>query len=263
MKWASLTSQEFSNVERNVPVVLNIAAIEQHGPHLPVSTDSTIGEHFLTRMSDVLGEKVLTLPQIKVCCSAHHMSFDGTLTVSHEAFLAYAFEVVASVISHGFHNIVIFNSHGGNLAIGQVLVEKLGGAYPAENFAMLTWWKVAADELAKIRESGPGGVGHACEFETSLLLHIDQSLVRNDLVVDVQPTFPFDWADGDMMTGSAGSIHRTMSELTSGTGVFGTPSLGAPEKGKAISDVVSQKLVGMIADMSSLERRVGKYVSST
>lgn len=255
MKWIDLTSAEFAAVERRVPVVLGIAAIEQHGPHLPVSTDAMIGAHFLERISEALEGDVLILPQLQICCSAHHMDFDGTLSVPHEAFLAYAFEVISSVVFHGFYNIVLFNSHGGNLAIGQVLIEKLGTQYPTANFVMLTWWKVAAKELADLRDSEFGGVGHACEFETALMRYIDPTLVREALVRDNAPVSPFNWAASDMLVGGAGTIHRTMAELTSGTGVFGSPSMGSAEKGRLISDMITGKLVSMISDIATLKMR--------
>lgn len=256
MYWEDCTSLKFAAMPRNIPVVLNIAAVEQHGAHLPVSTDALIGRHFTRRLSDDLGENVLILPQMAVCCSAHHMDFPGTLTVTHESFLAYAFDYLTSVIQHGFYNIVIFNSHGGNLAIGQVLLEKLGLSRPHVNIFMLSWWRIAAEELKPLQESRFGGVGHAGEFETSLVHYINRALIDEAAVRDNWPKTAFAWTAGDLLVGAKASVHRTMRELTNNTGVFGAPGFASEEKGKAISDVVMSVLPAMVKDIAGLEKRV-------
>ena len=157
MRWDDLTWMELDRVDRSTPVVLNIASIEQHGPHLPVSTDSLIGGFFVEELSRRLGDEVMVLPQVKVCCSAHHMQFPGTLSVSHETLLAYVCEMLELVVAHGFRNLVLVNSHGGNRAIGQVILEKFGAAHPDCRVVFLTWWHMAADRLAAIREFGFAG----------------------------------------------------------------------------------------------------------
>ncbi|MFK4048009.1 creatininase family protein, partial [Roseomonas mucosa] len=73
MYWEDLTWPELDRTSRTTPVVLNLASIEQHGPHLPLSTDSAIGGFFMQKLDEALGSSVLVLPQVKVCCSAHHM----------------------------------------------------------------------------------------------------------------------------------------------------------------------------------------------
>lgn len=251
MKWEHLTSPKLGAFDRATPVVLNIGAIEQHGAHLPLETDALIGRHFTDRLDAALGDNVLILPQVAVCCSEHHMSFPGSLTVRHETMLAYVCDVLESVVAHGFTNIVLFNSHGGNLAIGQVIVEKLGYRHPKVNFFMLTWWKVAGDKLRALQESAFGGVGHACEFETSMIQHIAPELVDTDVIRDTPLQSTFDWADADLLTGGRGSHQRSMAELTAHTGVFGTPSLANAAKGKAIINIVTDELVGMLKDIKA------------
>jgi creatinine amidohydrolase len=198
MKWDLLTSPRLGAIDRRTPVMLNIGAIEQHGGHLPLVTDALIGRHFTDRIDAALGERVLILPQIAVCCSRHHMLFPGTLTVRHETFLAYLTDMLESVVAHGFTNIVLFNSHGGNLAIGQVALEAFGNDHPEIELYLLTWWKIAADELASIQESGFGGVGHACEFETSLIQLIAPELIDEAAAIDQLPIHAHDWAVADM-----------------------------------------------------------------
>lgn len=257
MKWEQLTSPKLDAVDRNTPVVLNIGAIEQHGPHLPLVTDALIGRHFTDRIDAELGDKVLILPQISVCCSRHHMMFAGTLTVRHETFLAYITDMLGAVAAHGFRNIVIFNSHGGNLAIGQVVLESFGNDHPEVELFMLTWWRIAADELAKIQETEFGGVGHACEFETSLVQMIAPELVEIDAAVDQLPIHDFHWAAADLLNAGRAAHHRNMHQLSNGTGVSGCPSKASPGKGQAISDVVTSAALAMLEDIRSAGARRG------
>jgi creatinine amidohydrolase len=246
-----LTTNEFAGISRTTPVLLNIAAIEQHGPHLEVCTDAVIGEHFMTRLDQEMGNRMLILPQVKVCCSEHHMDFAGTLTVRHETFLAYVGDILESVLRQGFNRLILFNSHGGNQAIGQVLVEKLGERHAEARIALLTWWRLAAPELAGIRESAPGGVNHACEFETSLMLLTAPDSVRASLVPGMSYVKTQDWADIDMLASNRGYLFRTMKEISGGTGTVGDPSLATAEKGERISEAVVNALKHVVETMGS------------
>jgi creatinine amidohydrolase len=250
MKWEELTSPKLGAIDRNTPVVLNIGAIEQHGGHLPLVTDALIGRHFTDRIDAALGEQVLVVPQIPICCSHHHMDFPGTLTVRHETFLAYLTDVLESIVAHGFRNIVLFNSHGGNLAIGQVALEKFGNDHPEIDIFMLTWWRIAAKALSKLQESEAGGVGHACEFETSLIQLIAPDLIDSAAQIDQLAIHAYEWAAADLLRAPRASHHQTMHQLTNGTGVSGCPSKASAVKGQAISDVVTGAVVDMLRDIA-------------
>jgi creatinine amidohydrolase len=249
MRWEDMTWAEIDGCDRVTPVVLNIAAIEQHGPHLPVNTDALIGGFFVEEVGKRLGDAVLTLPQVKMCCSAHHMDFPGTLSVRHETLIAYVCDILDSVVAHGFRNIVIVNSHGGNRAVGQVILEKFGAAHRDCRIVFLTWWSMVPKELEAIRESGLGGVGHACEFETAILMHAVPESVRTQLIsgLNYVPTYP--WADSDMMISGRASLYRSMHEISGGTGVVGDPSLASAEKGKAITDAVVGQLSEIVLSL--------------
>jgi creatinine amidohydrolase len=238
MMWQSMTSAEIAAIDRNTPVALGIAAIEQHGPHLPVNTDALIGQHFLDAIDERLGTRVLILPLVQVCCSEHHMKFAGTLTVRHETLLAYVGDILDSVAAHGFRNLILLNSHGGNQAIGQVILEKFGVRHPDHRIAFLTWWRIAAPELVMITESGFGGVGHACEFETSLVMQAQPSAVRLDRIPGRSNAATFKWAQSDMLVGGRATLYRGMVEQSGGSGVVGDPTTASAEKGARITFAV-------------------------
>lgn len=251
MIWENLTTREVEGLDRGTVVVLPIAAIEQHGLHLALSTDATIGMHFLREADARCGDDMLVLPQIKVCCSEHHMDFAGTLSVSPETFLVYASEVLESVIRHGFRNLVVFNSHGGNQAIGQVLVDKVGAKHRHCRVAFLTWWHLAGPEIAPLQESGFGGVNHACEFETSVMLHAAPEDVRRDLIGGMSRVTTFNWAESDMLHGSRGVLYRTMAQKSGGIGTVGDPSRSSPAQGQKITHAVIDALQTVVASLRS------------
>lgn len=252
MKWKNLTATEIRAVDPKVPVLLPLAAVEQHGPHLPTATDCIIIEHFARLIDDVLADGVLILPTVAVACSRHHMDFGGTLTVSHETFIRYVSEILDSVAQSGFRTIVLFNGHGGNQAAGQVVVESWGMKHPETRVVMLTWWRIAGAKLFEITETGPGGVGHACEFETSLLLDADPRLVHTDSIAPGGNIPTYSWAESDMLRGAKGLLHRPVSSMTS-NGVFGDPTAASAEKGRLISAAVIDELRRILVDLRGEE----------
>ncbi len=253
MIWEKLLSKDFAKLNRKTPVILSIAAIEQHGPALPLETDSAIGKHFLRELEKVYNKHILLLPQIKVCCSQHHMDFAGTLTVSHETMLQYAYELLESASHHGFQNFIIFNSHGGNLGIGQVLLERFGNMHPKSHVVFTSWWKLISQELEELQESAAGGVGHACEFEHSLMLeiapqHIDSSVDLKDEALSPS----FSWAKADLLMPAKATLYQTFKNMTR-NGIYGKPALASAEKGKTITRLVVKALQEIVDDLRNID----------
>lgn len=259
MFWDQLTSVQLAALDKQTPVLLNIAAIEQHGAHLPVATDRMIGEHFSGLLNKEIGDKVLILPVVAVGCSDHHMGFCGTLTLSHTTFSAVVKEIIQSVLNHGFYNIILLNSHGGNQGIMQVIIEQLGFANPNAHILGASWWNVAKEELLKITETGPGGTGHACEFETSLMKVIAPNLVQESLIKQGANVPAFSSVEGDLLSGPKISFYRTMKELTP-NGVYGDPTKSSAEKGVRIGECVTASLKQLVSDIYKLKGR--KYIKS-
>ena len=195
-------------------------------------------------------KEVLILPSIGIACSEHHMDFSGSLTLRHETFMVQAEDILNSVIAHGFKNILILNSHGGNQGITLVLLEKMGLRNPDVKFALTTWWKLVVDEISPISTGEFGSTGHAGEFETSLMMIIAPNLVHTDQFKpgENQPTYK--WADNDMLTGAPAAFYQTMKQRTT-NGVFGDPTLATKEKGIAITEKVVPALCQLVKDLAS------------
>ena len=253
MYWDQLTSPQIDALDRNIPVILPISATEQHGAHLPLATDRMIGEHFCQQLENQITKQVLILPSVGIGCSEHHKDFAGSLSVQHQTFLAQLTDIADSVIGYGFKNILVLNSHGGNQAIGGTFVEIYGYRHPEVNLAIATWWRLAAEALHKLNDTGPGGAGHAGEFETSLMLLIAPELVHLDKMHPKANVPTVDWAEGDMLTGPRVGLYRRMKEMTP-IGVYGEPTAGTREKGEKITEVVVQELQRVVQDLYHLSQ---------
>src|SRR5262245_17324355 len=162
MEWRKLRAEQLRERARaDAIVILPVASLEQHGPHLPVEVDSMLGETVALRAARKMverGQPVLVLPVLWTGLSEHHMSFGGTITLDFPAFAAVVEGVVRSVLRHGFKRIVLLNAHGGNenalRTITDELTPKLG--VPIVQF---TYWYAAAAAIAKILET-QGGLQH-------------------------------------------------------------------------------------------------------
>ncbi|WP_026877559.1 creatininase family protein [Jiangella gansuensis] len=246
--WEHLTSARLGAVEQAVPVVLPLGAVEQHGPHLPLATDRMIVDHFCRELDRRLGDEVLILPTISVGYSRHHDDFPGTLSLSHETLLRQIVETAGSALELGMSNLLLLNAHGGNEGIGQVALEHLGHRWPDRTIVRTTWWQVAADALLELSTTGPGGVGHACELETSLLLSFAAPLVDTSAIPARANTSAYSWDVADMLRGAPAIAYRRFADV-SPTGVFGDPRAATAEKGARISEVVSDRLVGLVRSL--------------
>ena len=175
--WASLTTREFESLdlERTI-AVLPLGAIEQHGPHLPVSVDTDIVNAVVERVVPSLGElSVLFLPTMTIGKSNEHIAFPGTLTFSAETLLRMWMEVGSSVARAGVRKLVFLNSHGGNVAAMDIVARDLRAEHGMLT-ASCSWFNLyQGDELFDSRELVHGI--HGGQSETSIMLAIREHLV--------------------------------------------------------------------------------------
>ena len=245
MNWQELRSSEIGSLSRDTLVVVPTASIEQHGPHLPVGTDSYIGEAIASALDREFAGRLLILPVQRLGCSEHHMAFPGTLTLQHRTFEDVVVETLDSMVRQGFQRFLILNSHGGNQAVGGIVAEKAAHRWPEAQVVFTSWWRVAAEQLRGLVEGAFPSVGHACEFETSLMLAFHPQLVNMELAVDDGLPPQAKALQGDLLGGPAAALAVPFAQLTR-HGVFGRPTLATAEKGKRILEVTVAALRDLV-----------------
>lgn len=248
MRWEQLTSPEIDALDRETTVlILPIGSVEQHGNHMPVGTDTLLAQAVSLAASEKAGN-VVVLPPPWYGFSAHHMRFAGSVTLRAETLMAMCEDIVASVVAHGFRRILIVNGHGGNGGIIDVLASSLGHRhYGTARIATLTYFTLARDAIARLRQSESGGMGHACEFETSMVQHIRPELVK---IEQAQATYPdpgSHYLTTDLLGAQAVRVYHDFGDL-SPTGTLGDPSLASPEAGAAFFAACADALAAFISD---------------
>ena len=245
-EWRRLRADELRDqARRNAIVILPIASLEQHGPHLPVEVDSILGETVASRTAQKIlskGQAVLVLPVLWTGLSEHHMSFGGTVTLDNATFAALIEGVVRSVLRHGFRRMVLLNAHGGNenalRAIVDDLTPKLG--VPIVQF---TYWYAAAVAIAKILET-QGGLQHACEAETAMMMAVRPDLVARERISLAKANTTPDLSD---VAGGGVYMWRSIGSR-SASGVIGNPEAASPEKGEALFDAITTALADKLCN---------------
>jgi creatinine amidohydrolase len=237
MRWAELNLPQLASVSKETICVLPIGAIEQHGPHLPVATDLLIAEGFAKRLDTAFDEQLLIMPSVSVTCSAHHMAFAGTLSIEPEVFLSVVGQTIQCAARHGLRRFFLLNAHGGNMAVGGVVAEQLAAQLPNCDIVFVTWFRTATEELRQLVEGAYPAVGHACEFETSLIMAMHPELVDTAAIADdgVPPASPL--PQTDLLRGGPSTRSIPFDRITK-NGVWGKPSLASARKGHAILEIV-------------------------
>src|SRR5690606_3031507 len=125
VRYAKKTWPEIQGyVARDAVVIVPTAAMEEHGPHLPVDTDIVLGAEVATRAAQTAKHPTLVMPPLWVGWETHHMDFPGTIDMPWDAFIRYGLHVTRSLVHHGFRRIVILNSHGSNRPLIEVIARQ-------------------------------------------------------------------------------------------------------------------------------------------
>jgi creatinine amidohydrolase len=224
-------------------VVVPVASIEQHGPHLPVVTDTMLAREVARRAAEIT---VKTTPTLVTECiwtglSEHHMAFGGTVTLDFPSFLQVIGGVVRSLHRHGFRKICLLNAHGGNVAALRTVVEELTRELSL-NLVCATYWGLGAEALAKHLERQKG-IRHACEAETSMMMAIASDLV--DISKFEEAACP-DPRDADDAFDDSAYRWVSFADKTP-SGALGDPRAASAAKGETLlntaADEVARKLL--------------------
>ena len=231
LTWPEVKSLDFSSLV----VLFPTGAFEQHGPHLPFTTDTDIVSAIASAIEQRMADRVLLLPTLWPGLSTHHMHFPGTLDVPQMAYIQLVTELGKSIASMGAKRVFILNGHGGNDTPLRAALRELKTAVPKTKFVFASYWSLAAKTLREVRESEPGGMGHACEMETSIMLHLHPDRVKLDRAVRDGPPHTDPYRKADMQVARPVYFVNEFHEVTE-SGVMGHPDLASAEKGKLFLD---------------------------
>ncbi|WP_372624368.1 creatininase family protein [Falsiroseomonas sp.] len=240
--WARLTAAEIQGrAAAATVVVIPVASIEQHGPHLATGVDMWLASAVAERTARKLvaaGTPALVTPCVWSGLAEHHMPFGGTITLDVDSFAAVVGGVARSVARHGFRRIALVNGHGGNTeAIATAAIEltrSLG--VPVVG---VTYWQANADTFGAILETQPN-VMHACEAETSMMMAVQADCVRPENIARAVPKRATPPAPPGFKR------HRGFAEMTD-TGVLGDPRAASAEKGERLLEAASTRLAEELA----------------
>lgn len=254
-------------------LVIPVGSVEQHGEHLPVATDSLLAEAVAhggvaaasgaeseadgadSGVDDADGAAdavpALVAPAVWTGYSPHHLPFGGTLTLGFERLLGVLEDLAGSGLGagdeDGFDGVLLVNGHGGNAALVDGAVSTIGVANPDAEVAGVTYFELAAGLLEDVRESEPGGMAHAGEFETSLMLHLHPELVGDDQPAEPLET-PYDRGGTDLLEGGPVSAYRPFDEFSE-SGAIGAPEYASAEAGAEIYELVTAELASLLEEM--------------
>lgn len=250
MHWEELSVAEIEALNRDTVLLLPLGSVEQHGRHLPLGTDSMLAAAVSLEAAKRMSGRVAILPPPWYGLSQHHMRFAGTVTLRAETMMALVEDIAHSIVAHGFRRLVLVNGHGGNAGLLDVLSAKLGHQfYGQARVAGLTYFQLARDRIAKLRLSGVGGMGHACEFETAMMQQVRPDLVAMEKAKTTYPDTGSAYVSTDLLIGSPVCTYIDFGDLSE-SGTLGDPSLANPEAGVRFYDAVTDELVEFIEEFS-------------
>lgn len=250
MRWQEMTSPEIGALDRERTIVLlPVGAVEQHGNHMPVGTDTMLAEGVALGVAEKRAD-VLVAPPPWYGFSAHHLSLPGTLSLPSAALIAHTETVADGIIANGFRRLILVNGHGGNGGVIDVMAADLGHRhYGRARIAALTYFQLARDAIAALRESEVRGMGHACEFETAMMLHLRPELVKMERAVARYPDSGSAYLTTDLLGAAKVRTYTDFRDL-SPSGTFGDPTLATPEKGAAFFEACVAALVAFLDDFA-------------
>ena len=229
-------------------VLIPIGAVEQHGPHLPVETDTFAATACALECARSFDD-VLVAPAIPWGLSHGHAELGGTLTLRPSTLLDLGVDLMESLVNSGFPRIVWVNGHAGNRPALGLLVYEAKRQWGL-SVAALTYYELAAERFVAGRASALGGAGHACEFETSLMLHLDADRVGDASAV-CHPVVPLTSHDfQDITVSGPAQVGFTFAERFP-DGVAGEPGLATPELGRDIFRAACAALSDFVRELKS------------
>ena len=268
MIYGELTSPQLAKIARRTVAVLPIAAIEQHGDHLPVLTDTAIAEELGRLVEKGLPRKIVLLPVLWCGSSHHHKGFPGALSLRSETYVEVLIDLVESLIETGFQRIFLLNCHGGNQTPFAEALFRLNLKYRKKDepwIVAASYWNLASTELAEQGFMETSRLSHACEYETSLMMALRMDWIgpspRAKIRLNNSPKNSR-FYDPSGIRPSQVVIAKTFDQLSS-NGALGSPERASAEKGEKLFALVNKVLIEFLEEFSTWKRQAPSKTRKT
>ncbi len=252
--WAEMTWPSFRRLDMNeVIAVLPVAAIEQHGPHLPVGVDVAINEGYVRKAAEAVPEDipVLFLPLQPVGVSTEHGEYPGTLSLTVESAIRAWTEIGESVARAGCRKLVVMNSHGGNGAAIEAVTQALRARWGM--LAVNASWRRLGypENLFSPRETAHGV--HGGDAETSLMLAFRPLAVQMEHVRDFQSSSELIERDFKLLRTKPPVGFAWMASDLNSDGAVGEADKASAAKGEAAIDHGVERFVALLRDVQAFD----------
>lgn len=251
VEWARMTAPDLRAIAARdgALAILPAGSLEQHGPHLPVITDTASASAAAIAAARLVANDVpvAVLPGLWLGLSEHHLPFGGTISVDYAAYRAILESVVRSLRALGFARLLIVNGHGGNIDPLAVACRELAVAYDMPIVATTPWF-LAPDKIAAILESDTAPK-HACEGETSVMMAVAGDIVKRDRLDEAMQQAP-----APVHAPLGFSRFFSFSERAPVTGTWGDPRTATAEKGMRFLAVQAEALAEAIRNKALWSR---------
>jgi creatinine amidohydrolase len=255
--WADMTALDFSTDTDGWIAIIPTAAIEQHGPHLPLSTDTLIAEGMVRTVIERLPEDLPAtfLPVQSIGKSNEHISYRGTLTLTWETAIKAWVEIATSCVRAGVRRFVFANSHGGNTSMIDIVTRELRVRFDV--LAVHTaWFRFGDPDLIDDGERHMGIHGGA--LETALIRHFRPDLVREEWVADFPSVQAELAADHAFLRAHGPHAFAWKAGDLNPNGVVGNASLGTAEMGARLAAHHADRFIELLRDVQRVSLNVLK-----
>lgn len=256
MQYGNLRWVDIDALDKDqVTVVCPLASLEQHGHHLPLLTDTYLVTGVAQAVEKNLPEQVLLLPALWLGASDHHLDFPGTVSVPNSLYTEMIKNVTRSFVKAGFRRILFLNGHGGNVVPGTQAITEMScqdDASDAAFLALSSYWTVAQPVMsAEQHGMATPQLSHACEYETSMMLHLHKDLVVMSQAKGIEPVLESRFYSSERLgrVNVAGRFHRRTA-----TGAMGKPEEATAEKGASLLAAIAEEVTDFVRDFLTWQR---------
>jgi creatinine amidohydrolase len=237
-------------VEAGRIIIVPVGSTEAHGPHLPLDVDTHQAGHIATLVAE--RTDAIVAPPLPYGYATTWVGFAGTVTLQATTFETVVYEIVTSLLQHGFRNVVVLNGHRPNGTVIDVAARRAIDDLPGSRESQVTalsYWEPGAAQVHALRRSEIGGMGHACEFETSVQLATRPELVHMERLEGVHtPLVGWDLVGPGTPARTYGPWPAPSAQHPA---VFGDPKVASAKSGHAFMEAVVDALVDFVNELKS------------